>query len=180
MAWSKTSPLLAVGTARGNLLLYNHQTAKRMPILGKHTRRINTGCWSRDGLLALASDDKTLTISSDAGDTIRQASLREPPTMLRFSERKQDVRSQLREGTVSLVMGRKILYLFSVDDPDNPVELAFQSKYGDIANYQWYGDGYIMIGFTLGYLIVISTHAKEIGTVSALYCNDTKHKSKYR
>lgn len=166
MSWSKSSSLLAVGTSRGNLLIYNHHSSKKIPILGKHTRRISTGSWSKDGLLALGSDDKMLTISNDSGDTIRQTSLREFPNMIRFSDRKQDIRSQLQEGTVSLIMGKKILYLFSIDDPDNPIELAFQSKYGDIANYQWYGDGYIMIGFSLGYLIVISTHAKEIGTVS--------------
>ncbi len=113
----------------------------------------------------MGGDDKMLTISNENGDTIRQTSLREYPEIIRFSDRKQDVRSSLAEGTVSLILGKKIMFLFSIDDPDNPIELAFQNKYGEIVNYQWYGDGYIMIGFSLGYLIVISTHAKEIGTV---------------
>lgn len=107
-----------------------------------------------------------LTISDETGDTIRQTALRDIPHTIRFSERKQDVRSQLLEGTVSLILGKKVMFLYSIDDPDNPIELAFQSKYGEIIDYQWYGDGYIMIGFSLGFLIVISTHAKEIGTVS--------------
>ncbi len=110
-----------------------------------------------------------LTISNENGDTIRQTSLREFPEIIRFSDRKQDVRSSLAEGTVSLILGKKVMFLFSIDDPDNPIELAFQNKYGEIVNYQWYGDGYIMIGFSLGYLIVISTHAKEIGTVFSLF-----------
>ena len=105
-----------------------------------------------------------LTISNENGDTIRQTTLRDQPFMVKFSDRKQDVRSQLLEGTVSLILNKKVVYLFSIDDPDNPIELAFQSKYGEVVNYQWYGDGYIMIGFSLGYLIVISTHSKEIGT----------------
>jgi WD repeat-containing protein 19 len=162
---------------------------RKIPVLGKHTRRICTGCWSKDGLLALGGDDKILTISNENGDTVRQTSLRETPQMIKFSDRKQDVRSQLLEGTVSLILGKKIMFLFSIDDPDKPIELAFQSKYGEIVNYQWYlkhfgikifhfntkatlfkyfryGDGYIMIGFSLGFLIVISTHSKEIGSVS--------------
>lgn len=106
-----------------------------------------------------------LTISNEFGDTIRQSSLRELPSNIQFSERKQDVRSQLIEGTISLILNKKTMFLYSIDDPDNPIELAFQQKYGEIVNYQWYGDGYIMIGFSQGYLIVISTHAKEIGTV---------------
>lgn len=48
-------------------------------------------------------------------------------------------------------------------DPDNPVELAFQPHYGSIIQYQWFGDGYILIGFSAGYFISISTHIKEVG-----------------
>ena len=78
-----------------------------------------------------------LTISNESGDTIRQSPLRDMPMGVRFSERKQDVRSQLLEGTVSLVLSQKVMYLYNIDDPDNPIELAFQAKYGDIVNYQW-------------------------------------------
>ena len=28
LSWSKTAPLLAVGTAKGNLMIYNHQTSR--------------------------------------------------------------------------------------------------------------------------------------------------------
>merc|ERR1719225_963579 len=67
------------------------------------------------------------------------------------------------ENTVSLVVGGKTLYLFNLYDPENPIELAFQSRYGSIVSYKWFGDGYILIGFSAGYFVVISTHMKEIG-----------------
>lgn len=35
--WSKTSPLLAVGTVKGNLLIYNQQTSRKIPVLGIKT-----------------------------------------------------------------------------------------------------------------------------------------------
>ena len=38
------------------------------------------------------------------------------------------------ENTVSLVVGGKTLYLFNLFDPDNPIELAFQSRYGNIVS----------------------------------------------
>lgn len=133
--------------------------------MGKHTKRITTGAWSKDGLLALAGDDKMLTITDESGDTVRQTQLKDQPFALMFSERKEDVKSQLLEGTISLVLNKRTIYLYSIDRPDNPIELAFQSKYGSIVNYHWYGDGYIIIGFAQGYITAVSTHAKEIGTV---------------
>ena len=116
-----------------------------------------SGCWSRDNLLALGSEDKTLTISTDNGETIRQVLLRDTPSQIVFSERKQDSRSKLIEGTVSLhffiqirinvivselkqvslILKQKTLYFYTIEDPDNPIELAFQTKYGDVVKYEW-------------------------------------------
>lgn len=39
LLWSKTSPLLAVGTVKGNLLIYNRQTSRKIPVLGKKRRK---------------------------------------------------------------------------------------------------------------------------------------------
>ncbi|KAF4019848.1 hypothetical protein G4228_011396, partial [Cervus hanglu yarkandensis] len=64
---------------------------------------------------------------------------------------------------ISVVVGKKILFLFNLNEPDNPIDLEFQQHYGNIVCYSWYGDGYIMIGFSLGTFVVISTHIREIG-----------------
>jgi WD repeat-containing protein 19 len=160
--WSKRGSLLAVGTARGNLTIYNHSTAKRVPVLGKHTRRINCGAWSAENLLALGSEDKTLSMSNADGDTLRIISLRSEPSDIQFSEMKMDERMD-GENTVSVLVGRKTLFLFNLHDPDNPVELAFQQRYGSVVTYKWFGDGYILLGFSAGYFVAISTHIKEVG-----------------
>ncbi|XP_075423964.1 WD repeat-containing protein 19 isoform X2 [Ascaphus truei] len=136
LLWSKAGTLLAVGTSKGSLLIYNLQTSRKVPVLGKHTKRITCGCWSSQNLLALGSEDKMITVSNQEGDTIRQ---------------------------ISVVVGKKTLFLFNLSDPDNPIELAFQQRYGSIVSYRWYGDGYIMIGFSQGFFVVISTHIREIG-----------------
>uniref|UniRef100_A0A4W4G701 Anaphase-promoting complex subunit 4 WD40 domain-containing protein n=1 Tax=Electrophorus electricus TaxID=8005 RepID=A0A4W4G701_ELEEL len=163
LLWSKTGPLLAVGTSKGNLLIYNQQTSRKIPVLGKHTKRITCGCWSSQNLLALGSEDRNITVSNHEGDTIRQTSVRADPADIQFSVMKTDERSLPGESTVSVAVGKKTLFLFNLNDPDNPIELAFQQRYGNIISYRWYGDGYIMIGFSLGYFVVISTHIREIG-----------------
>lgn len=71
LSWSKTSPHLAVGTAKGNLLIYNKSKKQKIPVLGKHSKRISCGGWSRGGnKLVLGSEDRSLTISNEAGETL--------------------------------------------------------------------------------------------------------------
>uniref|UniRef100_A0A8D0A626 WD repeat-containing protein 19 n=1 Tax=Sander lucioperca TaxID=283035 RepID=A0A8D0A626_SANLU len=161
--WSKLGQLLAVGTVKGNLLIYNQQTSRKIPVLGKHTKKITCGCWSVQNLLALGSEDNTLSVSNHEGDTIRQTTLRGEPAEMHFSVVKTDERSGQGESTVSVSVDKKILMLFNINDPDNRIELTFQRHYGNIVSYRWYGDGYILIGFSHGYFVVISTHIREIG-----------------
>ncbi|KAG7164498.1 WD repeat-containing protein 19-like [Homarus americanus] len=75
---------------------------------------------------------------------------------------KQDERA-MAENTVSLIVAKKTLFLYNLNDPENPIELAFQNRYGNIVAYKWFGDGYILLGFSGGFFVVISTHLKEIG-----------------
>ncbi|XP_077672297.1 WD repeat-containing protein 19-like [Eretmochelys imbricata] len=36
LLWSKVGALLAVGTTKGNLLIYNRQTSRKIPVLGMY------------------------------------------------------------------------------------------------------------------------------------------------
>ena len=72
---------------------------RKVQILGKHTKKITCGAWSKQNLLALGSEDRTISISNVDGDTMRQTSLRAEPTQVQFSEMKMDERS-VGENTV--------------------------------------------------------------------------------
>ncbi len=76
---------------------------------------------------------------------------------------KADKKSTKQENTISINMGQKTIYLYKLNDRDNPIELAFQPRYGNITTYKWFGDGYMMLGFSEGFFVVISTHMDEIG-----------------
>uniref|UniRef100_A0A8D2BEM5 WD repeat domain 19 n=1 Tax=Sciurus vulgaris TaxID=55149 RepID=A0A8D2BEM5_SCIVU len=163
LLWSKIGSFLAVGTIKGNLLIYNHQTSRKIPVLGKHTKRITCGCWNTENLLALGGEDKMITVSNQEGDTIRQTSVRSEPSHIQFATIKTDDRSVAAENTISAVIGKKILCIFNINDPDSPIDLEFQQRYGSIVCYSWFGDGYIMIGFSRGVFVAISTFVQEIG-----------------
>ncbi|XP_050543310.1 WD repeat-containing protein 19 isoform X2 [Daktulosphaira vitifoliae] len=160
--WSKVSQTVAVTSAKGNLTIYDYITSKRIPVLGKHSKSIICGEWNRNNILALGSKDQTVSISNVEGDTLKIITLRGEPSNIKFSKMKSDRKKNLEE-TLSVLVSNKTLYLIDLQDTDNPIELAFNVKYGSIVTYHWYGDGYILIGFTEGYLISISTHPKEVG-----------------
>ena len=65
LRWAGNKPLLAIGTAKGNLLLYDKRTLKKQSIMGKHSRRIVGGAWNAASELALASDDKQVRTRTD-------------------------------------------------------------------------------------------------------------------
>ena len=198
LKWATSGPELAIGTGKGNLLLYNADTRRKVPVLGKHAKKISCGAWSASGRLAMASEDRTLTISDKEGNTHDQRELKSPAIEMCFAggvsgslgsssggggggggggvgESKSDGESKsggggrARAGAVagaeshlSVNMGTSLL-LYDLRDPDNPLELAFQQKYGRIVTHCWFDDAHIMLGFSEGFLVVISTRISEIG-----------------
>eukprot|EP00903_Cladosiphon_okamuranus_P008272 g7961.t1 len=179
MAWSAVGPQLAVGTAKGNILMYNKKTRKKIPVLGKHPRRITCGAWGEANQLVLGSVDSTLTVSTETGDTLEQTQLKRPPTAMCFVGAKRARSSRGRPSSpqakraaakaadehvvVAVNLSGKHLLLYSLGDPDRPVELAFQTKYGSIVVHRQFGDNYLLLGFSEGYLVLISTRMSEIG-----------------
>ena len=165
------------------------QTNKTVPIKGKHQKRISCGAWNRNNKLALGAEDKQITgvvpllnyprcggqphstlcicvaVSNSEGDNLETLSVKTAPTQLAFNEQKTDdgYGNEQRTETVTVNLANKNVYMCSMHDLENPVELAFEKKYGDITKYKWFGDGYVMLGFTGGYLNAVSTHMKEIG-----------------
>ncbi|CAN0073217.1 unnamed protein product [Heterosigma akashiwo] len=132
LSWSRTGPQLAVGTAKGNLVIYNNKTKKKIPVLAKHPRRITCGCWSKTNQLALGSEDRMLTLSNEKGDTLEQTELKYAPAEMAFAAQRLEAGARLGadapETSISVNMGGKSLLLFNLADTDNPVELAFQPR----------------------------------------------------
>lgn len=147
MAWSRVGPQLAIGTCKGNLLIYNSDTKKSQLIAGKHSKRIACGTWNMENKLALASLDKFMSINDEKGDLVEQTKLKYDPFDIQFAEQKvdnHDAKSSSaaasaagKEHTVSINMGHQTILMYNMSDRENPVELAFQPKYGDIATYKW-------------------------------------------
>eukprot|EP00817_Percolomonadidae_sp_ATCC50343_P006499 CAMPEP_0117428804 /NCGR_PEP_ID=MMETSP0758-20121206/8434_1 /TAXON_ID=63605 /ORGANISM="Percolomonas cosmopolitus, Strain AE-1 (ATCC 50343)" /LENGTH=1219 /DNA_ID=CAMNT_0005215371 /DNA_START=468 /DNA_END=4125 /DNA_ORIENTATION=- len=113
-------------------------------------------------MLALTSEDCTITISNVEGDTINQKKLSEEVNEIRWGTLKQNDSS--KDTTVTAKCGQWI-WMFDYADESNltPLDLSFQEYYRSICSYRWFGDGYLMVGFYTGNVVIISSHVDEIG-----------------
>lgn len=102
-AWSKIQNTLAVGTAKGSLILVDFKTDQKLPILGKHGKKITQLVWSKSNLIGVGSIDGAITINNDHGDTIHAQKLRSEPIALKFGAMKSDTKVH-EEDTISCLL----------------------------------------------------------------------------
>ena len=165
---SRMGSVLAIGTAKGNLVMYQKSNRKKIPIKGKHSGAVRCGAWTSDGRLALGGDDRMLTLSTVQGDTIEQTEVKATPLSMSVRE------GALNGGggpvapsygdavTITMAMGKTLL-LYDPADADNPIELAFPPKYGSIVSFEWISKDSILVGFSSGYAAAVSTNSETLG-----------------
>mmetsp|Transcript_11592 Transcript_11592/g.10110 ORF Transcript_11592/g.10110 Transcript_11592/m.10110 type:complete len:122 (-) Transcript_11592:3648-4013(-) len=91
--WSRTHPILSIGTDKGGLIFYNKKNTKSIPTVGKHTKKVVSGDWNKEGLLLTAGEDKLLTVSDHAGKTVKdQMSVKSEPNLIQWARQKADDR----------------------------------------------------------------------------------------
>ncbi len=102
--------------------------------------------WSKDNLLAIGAEGNQISVMLSNGTVLQRCETNETPRNLKFSEMKREKRGTYEESTVSAIIGKKYLGLWTVGDPNSNAPpaagsqlftLNFQDKYGDIIDYQW-------------------------------------------
>ena len=58
LSWNKGGSHIAIATAKGNLIIYDDGTGSKVSVMGKHTRRVICGTWTRHNYLILGGEDK--------------------------------------------------------------------------------------------------------------------------
>lgn len=136
-------------------------------MLGTHSKKIVCAKWSRDAVLAFGTIEEQISLNTKTGETLRHLQLRGNPSDLQFGFIKEDQTSSVTtDNAISCIVGDRTLYLLKYDDPaaTSPMELGFQARYGNILSHFWHGDGYIVVIFVGGFIVLLSSHYKEIGT----------------
>eukprot|EP00466_Bigelowiella_natans_P012081 jgi/Bigna1/52322/estExt_Genewise1Plus.C_70063 len=163
MEWSAVGKHLAVGSAKGNLLLYDKTTKVKQKFLGRHSRAITCGTWApRQDLLALGSEDMNFTLSKANGDLVEQVKLRQAPINASFTNIKTG--DNLNKNDFLLLnLNGKTLYAYNTKEKRRQIELKFKTEYGSIGKVVSYGSSYMLVGFSNGKIVVLSTDEAEIG-----------------
>lgn len=151
ISWSSTTPHLAIGTIKGHLMIYNKLDKSKVPVQGRHSKRIACAAWNSNGHLALASEDKLLSFQDQHGNGLSTAILKAEPTSMEFVQSK--IRTNAKEQTLAVCAGRKSIYLFESSSDVAPNELKFADKYGAITCFQHFDDK-IVVGFGSGHAAV--------------------------
>lgn len=178
MRWSPQQPTLAVGSSKGNLMLYDDRQARAVPVMGKHSKAIVCGAWNPHcGNLVLGSDDKSLSISLPNGDSLSSVPLKDKPSDLKFGHRPTEA-DQARIGksapnAMSMVLGGTSVLIYAIDEQggvpnDSPLEMVFKSAFGSVLCHDWVGKaGRMVVGFQNGYINVMD--AREGYVQNALH-----------
>jgi WD repeat-containing protein 19 len=156
LRWSPSGQHIAIGTAKGTMLICETNTKKIKEAALRHKRRIICGDWNIHQALAFASEDKCVFICNADGETIDQVKVKCRPLSCSFGG------TDAAPGSVvSLNMEGKTILLYSLVEKD-ALELAFQKRYGTIVRFEWFGEC-IIAGFSSGTIVVISTRLEEVG-----------------
>ncbi|CAK9101199.1 WD repeat-containing protein 19 (Intraflagellar transport 144 homolog) [Durusdinium trenchii] len=168
LRWSRTGPQLAVGSGNGTLLLYRKDTLRQETVVGKHSGAIVCGAWSeQDNMLALGAEDKTVTLTNAEGSTEDQFNLKGTPSRMRFApKRSKKGVSESKEGgttawTLCVQVKGEMLVLYAVNG--KPMELSFQSRYGKIVSFDWLSNEVLVVGFSVGVVVAVSTDVNDLG-----------------
>ena len=161
LKWSRVGPELAVGSSKGNLVLYNSSNRRKIPLLGIHSKSIVCGAWSLSNKLVVGSADKSFSLLDASGNRVMERSVSAAPQSCSFSIGKGGEESTL---AISLSGKSSSIQLFDLDDAEKaPLSIAFKKAYGAAVVNQSYGSSYMIVGFGKGTVCVASTHSSELG-----------------
>jgi len=167
----------------GTVIIYDRTTEERVEVGARHKRRIVCGDWNHQDKLVFGSEDRQITICTSQGEVLDMVKLQSRPTDLSVWCKEDDEEA---ESMVGVNLEGRSLLLCNMDSKDvSALELAFQPYYGAIISFKSFGDGYLMVGFSLGYVVIVSTHENESGREqccakfhveelrNVAYCHDT-------
>ena len=162
LRWTKNANILFIGTHNGMIYFYNKKNDKITPVSMSHSSPIISCDWNFEGNLVTGDEKKTLSVTNMKGEALLQNALMkfEPKNLQWARQKTNDTKKEYT--TISTIQNNKTILIYDFKKKTNPIELALDNEYGNIVTYEWFGDGYIAIGFSKGYISIVSSHMEEV------------------
>ena len=162
LRWSKNNTILFIGTKNGMIYFYNKKNDKITPVTMSHSSQIVSADWNEAGNLVTGDKKNTLSVTTTKGEALMQNSvIKYEPKDIKWARQKTSEASK-DFNTISTIQNNKTILIYDINKKSNPIELSLDKEYGNIVTYEWFGDGYIAIGFSNGYISIVSSHMAEV------------------
>lgn len=159
ISWSKTHPVLVVGTEKGNLLFFNRKSQRKIPCISKHGKKVTYGDWNHDGNLITCSLDRILTISNHQGDTPYESFIhKQEISNVRWNPFKEDNRDMM-----ACIINQNKLFTFVPKSQEHKFMEFTEKEEGKITMFEWIAADKIMLAQTSGRCSVVSLNASSFG-----------------
>ncbi|KAL0213416.1 hypothetical protein RCL1_007042 [Eukaryota sp. TZLM3-RCL] len=157
LAWSKKSSVLAIGTDKGLLSVYNPFYRRLDKYLGKHQKKISLIQWSSSNILVMVSEDKTVSISKadDFSNVRDNFQLPSVPSFITFISSK--FKGKMIENGIACCAGT--LYFFSITENLPPRKLATEQIF--VSSLVVLPELFIVLGTDTGHVSVVSLRQNE-------------------
>ena len=158
--WSRESNVLCIGTEKGTLVFYNKKGQRKIPCVGKHSKKVLYGDWNGSGEILTGAEDKMLVVSNTTGDAVGQTTfIKGAPTDIKWLPKKQGEEEQR--------FGAMVINNTSVNivhpETQQITEVSFAKNYGKVVTFCIAGEGYLVMAFNNGITSVVSTMPGQVG-----------------
>ncbi|XP_065175677.1 WD repeat-containing protein 19-like [Sycon ciliatum] len=156
LSYSKTNGMLAVGTAKGNLILIDRNAVS--PLIGRHYKAVTMVAWSsKDNLVATYGDDHRVIVTDTSSNPIFSIDVKHELTQLDFDQ----ICSKALEGrgmpawryVTAVGRGKTLVIMDTQSQDQSRVDMNFKPDYGAISTYVRYNENYCLLGFANGILV---------------------------
>lgn len=158
ISWSKTHPVLSIGTEKGSLTFFNRKSQRKIPCISKHGKKITHGDWSVEGHLITCSTDKMLTVSNHQGDTPHDSFIvKGEPSNIKWAPGCTETNKYL----CCIIASAKVCWFNPMTQVHKFIE--FDKSYGKLSCFEWLDDDKLFVCFQTGTCIVVSVDGNSMG-----------------
>ena len=168
ISWSRSTAvsddnLIALGTSRGRVLIFDMATRRRVEVRTEHKRAsITAGSWRHRGdWLVFISEAMYMRMCTSEGELNDRFKVKGKPVGMEMKPIAGKGYGDADAVCLNIENKSLILYTFAPDE--RPLKLRFPSYLGSISAFKWLARKMVVVGFDSGHLVVVSARVVEMG-----------------